>query len=384
MRCRMRRNNEVLNQLYMKLADSLNISDSKTEEIVSSYKAVGTYLGNLETELNINIYPQGSLNLGTVIKPLQSDKNGSYDIDLVCQLEAGAHLTPKDIKTIIGSRLKESSRYKNMLDSEGKRCWTLNYADFHMDVLPCIPYDSSQSNTTIKITEKNEQNEYVYSLSNPKGYKEWFVTEMENIFKESRTIYAEEKKIEIEEVPLFKLRTPLQMAIQILKRHRDIMFEGQKHKPISIILTTLAARAYDGETNVFEAISNILDKMGTFINIDDNGVYKICNPTNNEENFADRWNKTHEKPEAFFKWLRQAKKDIINDPLEFVDGLPKIKEQFESRFGHEVTIETFDRYGKMMEEKSKQNILGITKDGHITMQNPKTVTPIRSHTFYGG
>jgi hypothetical protein len=33
-----------------------------------------------------------------------------------------------------------------MLDKEGRRCWTLNYADgakFHMDILPAIPDDYS-------------------------------------------------------------------------------------------------------------------------------------------------------------------------------------------------------------------------------------------------
>lgn len=377
-------NSEVLNQLYINLADSLNISESKTEEIISSYKAVGMYLGNLETELGITIFPQGSLNLGTVIKPLKSDRNGSYDIDLVCKLEGGYHLSAEEVKNIIGKRLKESSRYSEKLDEEGKRCWTLNYADFHMDILPCIPNDTNKQSTVIKITEKNDDDEYNFSLSNPKGYKKWFVGEMQSVFNESRSIYAQEKKVEIEDVKLFKLRTPLQMAIQILKRHRDIMFENKQHKPISIILTTLAARAYNGETNVFDAISNIISNMENYICINDKGEYEICNPTNNEENFADRWNENPDKPEAFVRWLKKAKIDIIEDPLEFVEGLPKLKEQFEVRFGSEVALETFNRYGEMMGNRSKNEELGVTKNGHITTQVSKVVMPIRKHTFYGG
>lgn len=377
-------NSEVLNQLYINLADSLNISESKTEEIISSYKAVGKYLGNLETELGITIFPQGSLNLGTVIKPLKSDQNGSYDIDLVCKLEEGYHLSSKEVKKIIGKRLKESSRYSEKLDEEGKRCWTLNYADFHMDILPCIPNYANKQSTIIKITEKNDDNEYNFSLSNPKGYKKWFVGEMQSVFNESRSIYAQEKKVEIEDVKLFKLRTPLQMTIQILKRHRDIMFENKQHKPISIILTTLAARAYNGETNVFDAISNIISNMENYICINDKGEYEICNPTNSEENFADRWNENPDKPEAFVRWLKKAKKDITEDPLEFVEGLPKLKEQFEIRFGSEVALETFNRYGEMMRSRSKNEELGITKNGHITTQVSKVVMPIRKHTFYGG
>lgn len=239
-----------MDQLYKKLAESLNISESKTDEIIDSYKAVGTYLGNLEEDLNIIIFPQGSLGLGTVIKPLSTDRNGSYDIDLVCKLRNGHYLEAKDVKNIIGTRLKESSRYKKKLEEEGKRCWTLIYADFHMDILPCIPKNHKVADSVVKITEKVD-GQYNYSLSDPKGYREWFIQEMGNVFIESRNIYASNKEVEIEDVELFKLRTPLQMSIQILKRHRDIMFQNRKDKPISIIITTLAALSYNGEWNVF-------------------------------------------------------------------------------------------------------------------------------------
>jgi hypothetical protein len=36
------------------------------------------------------------------------------------------------------------------------------------------------------------------------------------------------------------VKTPLQQAVQILKRHRDMMFaDDPEHKPISVIITTL-------------------------------------------------------------------------------------------------------------------------------------------------
>ena len=38
----------MLSRLYRELADTLNISETMTNEIVKSYKAVGSYLGNME------------------------------------------------------------------------------------------------------------------------------------------------------------------------------------------------------------------------------------------------------------------------------------------------------------------------------------------------
>ena len=149
--------NETLSKIFHHISESLNISRTDNEEIVNSYKAVGSYLGELEEELNISIFPQGSLSLGTIIKPLATDRNGEYDVDLVCRITNGQNLTPKEVKNIIGNRLKQSKLYSEKLDSEGKRCWTLNYYKYHMDILPCIPYSTSEFDTKIVLTEKLTQ-----------------------------------------------------------------------------------------------------------------------------------------------------------------------------------------------------------------------------------
>ena len=60
-------------------------------------------------------------------------------------------------------------------------------------------------------------------------------------------------------------KTPLQRAVQILKRHRDIMFAGDEDKPVSIIITTLAAKAYQGEGSITEALQTILIHMDKYI-----------------------------------------------------------------------------------------------------------------------
>lgn len=61
----------------------------------------------MEQELDINIYPQGSLSLGTMVRPIKDDNEGDYDVDLVCLLKNGQHLTPEEMKSIVGQRLSE-------------------------------------------------------------------------------------------------------------------------------------------------------------------------------------------------------------------------------------------------------------------------------------
>lgn len=62
-------------------------------------------------------------------------------------------------------------------------------------------------------------------------------------------------------------KLPLQRVVQILKRHRDMMFEGADNKPISIIITTLASRAYNKQENIIEALVDVVNNMERFIEV---------------------------------------------------------------------------------------------------------------------
>ncbi|MEG0550301.1 MAG: nucleotidyltransferase [Vagococcus sp.] len=380
----------ILDKIYRELAESLNISKTMSDEVVSSYEAVGNYLGKMEKDMDIRIFPQGSLSLGTVVKPIENDVEGDYDVDLVCLLENGSSLLAKDIKNIVGNRLKESDRYNKMLDEEGKRCWTLQYSKFHMDILPSVPLnskitsDKNNLDTKIRITHKNESNEYLDKNSDPKSYREWFIKEMEQSFKKNRQFLAESRDVEIEKIKLSQVRTPLQMAIQILKRHRDVLFTGCDDKPISIIITTLAAKAYNGEENLFEAIQNILENMEKFIEIDGTGSVIICNPTMKSENFADKWIEEPSKKDAFYTWLSKAKEDIVENPLNFTDGMGAMKNNMRTIFGTRAVNESFDNYNINNINDRENGKLGVTNKGNIALINEKSVVaPLKSHTFYG-
>ena len=88
------------------------------------------------------------------------------------------------------------------------------------------------------------------------------------------------------------------------------MFKDDEDKPISIIITTLAARAYKGEDSLLEGLVNVISTMENYITKDLSGNYVISNPTNSEENFADKWPTHPKRKENFFRWLRQVKSDV--------------------------------------------------------------------------
>jgi len=214
------------NKYLSKVVENLDISDTMRDKAVSSYTAVGEWLGDCADDTSIKISPQGSFYLGTVIKPLTDDDD--YDIDLVCLLEDKHNASENEIKNLVGDYLKKHGKYANMLDKdkpEGKRCWTLHYDEFHMDILPCVPKEKAYIEpyfTDIRLTHKVAPNVYISKYSNPYKYHKWFEEQMKVKLFEVKKSFSIRNQVDISDVPLYKVKTPLQQAIQLLKRHRDI------------------------------------------------------------------------------------------------------------------------------------------------------------------
>jgi hypothetical protein len=338
---------EELRRVLSDLVEEIDVPPSKYEDAKKSYEAVGDWLGGEGSELapyGPSIYPQGSFALGTVVKPLGED---DYDVDAVCRLEARANeITQQRLKKIVGARLKQHKTYESMLDPKegGRRCWTLQYSDdsrFHLDVLPAIPDDPAWlaaqgvppavAQHAICITDRETWDEDIeWPKSNPQGYVEWFKDRMRAVLEERRKVFAKEARADVQSIPDYKVQTPLQQAIKLLKRHRDKRYHDDDDKPISIIITTLAARAYDNEADLVDVLLAIVPGMRAAIE-NREGAWWVVSPVNPEENFADKWNETPRKQELFFEWL---------------DTLEREYEELAADAGFQKTVDLFTRsYG---------------------------------------
>lgn len=317
---------DTLEAFLNEIARRMDISDTMAEAAKRAYESVGSYLqSDMADRYVVDIHPQGSFNLGTVVKP-SCDKD-EYDIDLVCLLNNKDGYRPAisaaKLKHEIGESLQRSERYKDKLDDEGKRCWTLQYEKFHMDILPSRPNSAQYIDpvaTLIDLTNRNDNEVYTYRQSNPAGYRRWFRKRMTYLLKEAAIrSFALDGHIEgeIEKVPEYHFRTPLQRAIQLLKRHRDEFYTGltearRKHRPKSIIITTLAAKVYAGEPSIAEALEGILSQMHNAIDRDENGNPVVWNPAldDRKENFAENWIECPAKESEFNIWLCKARADF--------------------------------------------------------------------------
>jgi len=399
--------NKQFSEILETFGETLDITETQYNAAVSSYKAVGEWLAKPESSLapyKPEIRPQGSFMLGTMVRPV--NEKDDLDIDLVCELTGkNPSWTQYHLKQVVGNRLKDNESYKKMLDEEGRRCWTLIYsnnANYHLDILPslvCNGYNtvlekafsakalSNDFDTlSIRITDKEQGNYFIdpvaenWMKSNPFGYAKWFFNEASIDFR--KTIMLSES---VNPVPKYqKEKLPLQRVVQILKRHRDMMFNGHEDKPISIIITTLATKAYKKETSIIDALISISINMENFIESRydyDSGKFVkwIANPVNPEENYADKWVEHPQREMNFYKWIEQVKHDIPNILQQ--RGLQNICNEMKNPFGEQVITKTFSMLGERSFNLRQSGSMGMNTGSGI-LSSVGTVNT-RPHNFHG-
>lgn len=336
------------NDIIEQILQDIDLPYEVKQKAKGRYEDLGEWLNRDESTIadyRPYIFPQGSFLLQTTIRPVKKD--GEYDLDIGCKFLNGlttANISQKELKEKLRLEL-ESYRIARSIKAdleEKTRCWRIEYQDnmiFHIDIVPCIPafeFDSSsygsffidsyrkgellltESNIlawkelSLLITDTNnkdfERISNDWHHSNPEGFAKWFRANA--ALDRARDLQSYSIRNEITDLPITtsKQDTILQRTIKLLKRHRDIMFNGNdEYAPISIIISKLAADAYNGEQSLGEALINIIEGMRSALS----GITSdIPNPTEPRENFADKWEGDSRYFHNFHAWLIQAKRDF--------------------------------------------------------------------------
>lgn len=328
----------LANLLLEFILEHISIPKSYYEKAAARHKSLGEWLCRPESLVAIyrpEVIVQGSFRYGTVNRPLLDDE--VYDLDDVTVLHMSkTKMTQKELKHLYGKEVKAYAKAHGFLSpvEEKDRCWRLVYADdvsFHLDTLPCVPEEPAViqglidkgairhlAQLAVAITDRrHEQYDQITQMltnSNPRGFAVWFeercrVTALTRIRQlvESR-VYAS-----VDDVPPYEWKTVLQLSIQVLKRHRDVMFQHEPElAPISMIITNLAAHAYAGEEDLCSALLGIVERMPLYIR---SQRPWIPNPAAPSEDYADKWSKSPKLRDSFDAWHIQVKTDLAKLPF---------------------------------------------------------------------
>ena len=263
-----------LYELLDRLCEAIEPTDTQHETAKSRYTAVGGWLAASQNALiaGVGIYAHGSFGIGTANRPIGG---GEYDVDLIAFAPKFPKiLRPSYLKELIGARLRENGTYARLME-EKRRCWRLDYAnEFHMDITPAI-YNPDCLNGGELVPEKSTD---TWKASNPKGYQDLFVkrANLRPQLRVTEAIAANSARAGVEAFPQRRARKAvLQRTVQICKRHRDVYFASRNSNsvPISIVITTLASRAYEFCVRSFEydgaldLLCDVVHRMVDFIDL---------------------------------------------------------------------------------------------------------------------
>jgi len=360
-----------LDELLSRIAAKLQITKTQKEEAETRYLSIGEWLEKEDCLLaaaHPQIYSQGSFRIGTTVKPKRYDE---YDIDLVCELQLDyKQCDPMKLLDVVYKRIKEHGTYGPMAERKN-RCIRINYAnEFHMDILPGLP-DYEKGNASLKVPDRTQHS---WKASNPKGYARWFDSK-----KEILPIKIYEEKIE--PLPIERRKYPLQIIVQLLKRQRDIAFSDKSDdlRPISIVLTTLAAHNYYGQLSVANGLDLILTKVSD--SIPDYGRLIVRNPTNAEEDLSEKWDDNPKAYLQFVDWIQELKKkwaQLINlTPPDVYIDLKKM-------FGENVTNDVIREFSDDTNKSRISETIGVAGPfATLKFGNSRSSKSIPKNTFFG-
>lgn len=370
----------VVDDLLGRGIGSLDISSAEYRAAVRRYGDLSDFLCGYWESSRVGgvIYPQGSMSLGTITRIVH--RNDEYDLDAVCRREYGeGSISQEALKEDVGYGLDQfcDSRPtdKPVLDDEGRRCWTLLYPGqhFHLDVLPALP-DPTLIPNGVRVTDTTRTH---WLQSNPKDYSQWFREVMAEEFAERMAVLS--KSMDVDAVPPETVKTTLQRSVQALKRHRDIHYADRlDRRPPSILITTLAARAYRGGDSLYEVLRDISASMPDLITFE-NGDPIVLNPVQPNENFAERWAGDSARLEDFFNWIQTAANVFAN--LGADSGLDRIITKMSDAFGDRPARSAASQAGLSTSSSQRAGNLGIAAgSGSLMVGSGRTSKP---HTFRG-
>ena len=371
-------NLQVVSRLLGATVEELDISPLQYELAVRRYSDLGQWLVALGIG-DPDVYPQGSFRLGTVLRPTAG---GDFDIDLVfLRFLAKESITQEELRSQAGQLLRayiaaRGAGNGNPALKERGRCWEFVYSGdrFHMDVLPVIP-DPDGDETAVLLSDRDL---FLWQHSNPIGYADWFWSSMGEAVDVARAQLAAALSRDVEDVPQWLVRTTLQRVVQLLKLHRDRFFQSDPHdKPASILITTLAAHAYGGESDLFEAFRKVARNLPAHVEWR-KGTWWVPNPAHEEENFADKWNTSPDRKRHFDRWIEAL---IANtDRWATSHGVDEAVRSLGTALGAAPVQAGAKRVGAGLSALVPAAALGVTNQGRLTHGGG---TKIQPHDFHG-
>lgn len=376
---------DELDDLLSRTCSKLQLNKTRREKIETSYNALCNFIDNNNgyfSEFNQkDFYPQGSYKIQTTVKPKGKDE---FDLDFILEInETWKNKNPMELLQELYKLFNESDLYRDKVELKN-RCVRINYSnDFHIDILPSFSAKLNRDDTNIKVPDRELKD---WTDSNPQGYAKWFNEKsnlVDKILLEKKFIASVEK---LPEEKPYEFLNPLNRAVQLIKRYRDMYYKDKKIKGVrSIIITTLCAKYYNGEISEYIAINNIINEIKKEV-IKSNKVLEVYNPVNSNEKFSEKWDSDKKEYKEFCDFILNFAKQW-NDIMHISDFVKKIR-ILQELFGENIISESYKEQAQYIAELRENNKIKIsTVNGNLIIDDmfidENNYKRVENHTFYG-
>ena len=374
------------------LTEQLDISETDYERAKRAYESVAEVVTDASDPAlsGAVIFPQGSFATGTVIRPV--DRNdGELDVDLACRLDSDTgSMPPAMAMVLVGQQLLTHGRYQGKVEPK-TRCWRVQYENaFHLDICPLVRalHGSADAIPDRKLN--------AWVDTDPHGYAVWFNGLAKQLVVAERGAHiALDAQGEVAPFPAdARGKGWLRRTVQLLKRNRDQWAAQQPadqgdFAPISVILTTLAARVIERHltrgtqfTSAFDVVQTIVEELPQGIELRNvNGSVEpwVISPVA-EENFANRWAHDPRWYAGFAAWHTALKATL--HLLLRAEGLHIVGRFLADAFGSRAASGAIDSAARELKGASTRSDLSVARSG-LVVAGAGALPKVQPHTFYG-
>lgn len=295
----------MVEEMLIDVAGRIQLTRTKHAIAVGHYQALCSYVDRPGSPLHkkvITSYPSGSFGIGAVIA--SRVRTNQHDLDVVLELDLAIDTPPAEVLRLLHDAIQaeDGSRYHDKV-KRNSRCVTVEYDDgFKVDLMPVVRDASGKERRGVLFHSKGES-AYTKKV-NPYGFKTQynatvetdpaFVTSLRKHMADSALF----EKADVEPMDghvALEEKSPRTVALQLLKRLRDVRYRKQDHRgrraPPSIVLASFALlKPNSRHSLLWELIDQIkfvrdqlefANRRGTLVD--------VRNPAWSEDRFTDRW-----------------------------------------------------------------------------------------------
>ena len=368
---------DPLDAVLAEIAISIQLPPGLHAKAVDRYEAVRRSIERPGSPLHGRVacfYPQGSMRIDATISTRGTDDE--YDIDIVAEIE-GRDDGPEALLDDLEAALEG---YPVTQIVRQTRCVTLYYADgMHLDVTPARRTAPKEKEGVIAHAKKGAGAPPArYVPMNAFGFGEWYTarTPVEErfakalnrrLYEQAGVVFADADVHDVPEQTPLLIKSVTTVALQLLKRHRNIVYANATGRlPPSIVLSCHAGHAARPGMGLAEMV--IRQARWTARAIDAAAragrLLSVPNPEYPAELFTDRWPETQDQQVGYARRLHALAEGIEaarNGDVQLED----LQAWRRKQFGEQVVTRSVKAFNDRLGRQVKAGQHGYTRSGGL-------------------